>query len=310
MSSDFFMKRDLIFSKFSHISKDRHSSSFSVVKNIKGSFHGHRVCVVAVIHYQEFVCLDHFETSADRLQAFDTSLDLLDGKPVNASYSSCCQCIVDHMDPRCRNKHIKSILAKMNTAGNALESFALDLIRIYISLCIESEKYRFDAIVFTYCRQFIVITIQNNMSFRVHGLKDLCFGFEHTIAVSEIFEMAGSDICDHTGIRSGDLCQSGHLAKITDSHFQNCDLIFISQAENSQRKSQFIIKVSLCLECAVFFFKYRSDHFFCAGLANTSGDPDNRDLKLFQIKFCDILHCLKRRSYLDIWKICILQFSL
>ena len=198
----------------------------------------------------------------------------------------------------------------MNAAGNTFESFALDLVCIYITLCIQPEKYWFNAIVFTYCRQLVIIAIQNNMSFRVHGFKDLCFCFENAIAVSKIFKMAGSDVCDHTRIWSGDLCQSGHLSKITDSHFQNRDLILISQTENSQRKSKFIVKVSLCLECAVFFFEDRSDHFFCAGLANTSGDSDNRNLKLFQIKFCDILHCLKRRFHLNIWKICILQLSL
>ena len=100
--------------------------------------------------------------------------------------------------------------------------------------------------------------------------------------------MTGSDVCDHAGVRSCDLCKSGHLAEITDSHFQDCNFIFITQSENCKRKSKFIVKVSLCFQSAVFLAEYRSDHFLGAGLTYTSGNPNYRNLKLLQIEFRNV----------------------
>ena len=114
--------------------------------------------------------------------------------------------------------------------------------------------------------------------------------------------MAGAYISDHTGLRLRDLRQPCHLSKITDPHFQNRDLIFVTQTENGQRQSQLIIKISLGFQCPVLFFQNISDHFLGAGLTYASGDPHHGDLKLFQIKLRNILHCLKGRFHLDIGK--------
>ena len=122
--------------------------------------------------------------------------------------------------------------------------------------------------------------------------------------------MCKTDVGDYTDIRLADGCKFMHLSEMVNSHLQDSDFMFFGKIEDGKRKSDSVVKVSLCLKNIVFPGKDRGNRLFGAGLANTSGDPDNRDLKLFQIKFCDILHCLKRRSYLDIWKICILQFSL
>ena len=77
-------------------------------------------------------------------------------------------------------------------------------------------------------------------------VKNLCFGFQHTVTVTQIFQMAGSDVGDHTGIRLCDRSQTVHLSKITDSHLQNCDLILFTETKYRQRKSQFVVKVSKC----------------------------------------------------------------
>ena len=148
------------------------------------------------------------------------------------------------------------------------------------------------------------------MSFRIHTFKDFSLCFKYTVTVSKIFQMTGSDVCDHTGIWPCNLCQSAHLSKITDSHFQNSNLIFLSQAKNCEWKSQFVVKIPLCLESAVFLLQNRRDHLFGTGLSHASCNPYNRYLKLFQIKFCDILHSLKGRIYLNIRKISILKFAL
>ena len=122
--------------------------------------------------------------------------------------------------------------------------------------------------------------------------------------------MAGPDIGDHTGLGLRDLRQTRHLPEVADPHFQNRDLVLIPQAENCQWQAQLVIKIPLGLQGSVFLFQHRSDHFLGAGLTHASGDPHHRDLKLFQIKFRDILHRLKRRFHLDIGEIRALQFSL
>ena len=137
-----------------------------------------------------------------------------------------------------------------------------------------------------------------------------CLSTQYTISVSQILQMAGTDIGDYTGIRSGNPCQPGHLSKITDSHFQHCQFILFPQAEHSQGQSQFIVKVSLCFQSAVFLAEYRSDHFLGAGLTYTSGNPNYRDLKLLQIEFRNVLYCLKGGFHHNVWKICTFQHML
>ena len=158
--------------------------------------------------------------------------------------------------------------------------------------------------------QLIIIPVQYNMAARLHGLEDFRLCFENSVSVAKIFQMTGSDICDHAGIRFRDPGKSCHFSKITDAHFQNGNLIVFFQTEYGQRQSEFIIKITLCFESTIFFFQYRCDHFFRAGLANASGNSDYRKLKLLQIKFCNVFYCLQRRCNLNIRIICVRKFSL
>ena len=123
--------------------------------------------------------------------------------------------------------------------------------------------------------------------------------------------MTGTDVCDHTGIRFCNLCQPGHLAKITDSHFQNCDLIFITKAEYCQWKSQLIVEIPLGFQYTVFFLQHRGNHLFCAGLSDTSGDTDYFDIELLPVVLGDPFDCLQRRCNLNVrsCRVCQLFFT-
>ena len=90
------------------------------------------------------------------------------------------------------------------------------------------------------------------MSLRSEEFKNLCLCFQNTISVSQILQMAGTDIRDHAGVRSCNLRKSGHLTEITDPHFQNCNFISITQTENCERQTKFIVKVALCFQSMVF----------------------------------------------------------
>ena len=185
-----------------------------------------------------------------------------------------------------------------DVTAHSFQSTALHIFTGDRSIFSVSKKYRPDTVVFFYCGKLIIITIEYDIF--LHIFKDLCFCFQDTVSVSKIFQMAGSDVCDHAGVRFRDLCKTGHLAEITDSHFQDRNLILATETEYSQRKSQFIVEIPLGFQGAVFLFQDRGDHLFCAGFSNTSCDSHNRNIKLLQIKLRNVLHCLKGRFYLNV----------
>ena len=68
-------------------------------------------------------------------------------------------------------------------------------------------------------------------------VKYLCLSFQYTITISQIFQMTGTNVGDHTGIWLCNRRQTMHLTKIADSHFQNCDLILVTKAEYGEWKT-------------------------------------------------------------------------
>ena len=239
------------------------------------------------------------ESSADRLKTLDTSLDLCCSKSIKSADCSCCQCIGYHMTSRHRDLYMETLLLTVlcqlafdaDITAHSLKSTAFYIFAGNCTVLAVSEKYRLNTVVFFYSGELIIIAVKHDIFF--HILKNLCLGFQNAVSVSKVLQMTGSDVRDHTGIRFRDFCQTGHFPEITDSHFQNCDLIFITKAEHSQRKSQLIVEISLCFEGAVFLFQYRRNDLFCAGFSNASCDSHNRNPQLLQIKFRDILHSLK-----------------
>ena len=310
MLANFLVKRNLILPKLAHVSKDCHSSACAVLQNVQRSFHGHRVGVVAVIHDQETVCLDHMESAADGFQSLNSMADLLQGKSVDSSHCSGCQSIVHHVTSRHWNIGHKGLSSHMNTAGHTFQASAYNFVCINIFIRFHAEEYRLDALIFLNRAKLVVITVQHNVTIFFQVFENLGFCFQDTVSVAQIFQMAGTDVCDHAGIRSCNLCQTGHLTEITDSHFQNCNLILITKTENSEGKSQLIVEISLGFQGTVFLLQNGRDHFLGAGLANASCDSHYRDLKLLQIKFRNVLHCLKGRFHFNVWEICVLQRAL
>ena len=97
--------------------------------------------------------------------------------------------------------------------------------------------------------------------------------------------MAPADIRNDCGLRTCNLRQTVHLAKIIDSHLENRHLILRTQAENGKRQSQLIVEVRICLQHTVFLRQHRRNRLFRACFSNASRDADNRDIKLLHIVF-------------------------
>ena len=65
--------------------------------------------------------------------------------------------------------------------------------------------------------------------------------------------MTMSDVCHHTHIRSGNPAESVHFSEIADPHFQNGNLMLLSDGKHGKRKADLVIKIPLGLVHAVFF---------------------------------------------------------
>ena len=111
--------------------------------------------------------------------------------------------------------------------------------------------------------------------------------------------MCKTDVGDYTDIRLADGCKFMHLSEMVNSHLQDSDFMFFGKIEDGKRKSDSIVKVSLCLKNIVFPGKDRGNRFFGAGLANTSGDADNLDVKLHAVKRCNITKCFFAGFYMN-----------
>ena len=82
------------------------------------------------------------------------------------------------------------------------------------------------------------------MPVRTQKIKNFGFCVQHAVTVSQKFQMALANVCDHACIRLCNLCQPVHFSEMADPHLQHCDLVLVPQPEDSQRKSEIIIKVS------------------------------------------------------------------
>lgn len=115
--------------------------------------------------------------------------------------------------------------------------------------------------IFFYCAKLVIIAVKNDISVRLHRRKDLCFAFR-TPSLSPRFSRWQVPIFVMTQVSGFAILQVWSFRQITDSHFQNCDLILISQSEYSKRKPQLIIKIPLGFQCSVLFLQNRGNNFF------------------------------------------------
>ena len=149
----------------------------------------------------------------------------------------------------------------------------------------KTEINRSSSITGSVAFQLIIIPVEDNRTFRIHVVCHGTLFLQDSVSCSKILKMCISDISDHAHIRAGDLSQWFHISKVADSHLKNCNLMFLTDIEYGQRKSNLIIEVSFCFQYIIFLGKYRCDHFFCACLSNTSSDTYNFDIEGTAIVF-------------------------
>ena len=83
-------------------------------------------------------------------------------------------------------------------------------------------------------------------------MEDLAFGAQDILPAAQISDVGVSDICDHRHVGLRDADQVVNLAQMVHSHLENCDLILRAEAEYRHGKPEMIVKVSCCLERAIF----------------------------------------------------------
>ena len=108
-----------------------------------------------------------------------------------------------------------------------------------------------------------------------------------TLTISKIADLL--DITEKDVIRACYAGKTTHLTKMVDTHFQNSDLMLFIHFKNCNWKPPFIVEVSKCFMYTVFLRQYRSNHFLCACLSDTSCDSDNFNIKLLSVISCKLL---------------------
>ena len=141
-------------------------------------------------------------------------------------------------------------------------------------------------------------------------LKHLCLRVQHTLARTEILQVALTDVRDHTDIRIRDLPEPVHLPEIGNSHLQNRDLMLTLDPEDRQRKTDLVIEILLRLPNLIFPGKDGSDHLLRTRLSDASRYPDHRNPKTSPVIRRNLLHRIRRRRYQNIRKIGILLLLL
>ena len=87
--------------------------------------------------------------------------------------------------------------------------------------------------------------------------------------------MCKTDVGDYTDIRLADGCKFMHLSEMVNSHLQDSDFMFFGKIEDGKRKSDSIVKVSLCLKHFIPLFQNGSYHFLGACFSDTSRNSNH-----------------------------------
>ena len=193
----------------------------------------------------------------------------------------------------------------MNCTGRTAKSKWLYVSCVELAVLSKTEKFRIYAFDRSHITEQIIVSVQKNRTTGLHILDHLRFFLKNPFSCFEKFQMCDTDIRDHTDIRACYTGKTAHLTKVVDTHFQNSNLMLFIHFKNCNWKPPFIVEVSKCFMYTVFLRQYRSNHFLCTCLSDTSCDSDNLNIERITIKLCSIKKCLTSRLYQDIWKICL-----
>ena len=100
VGADACVKLQLVFAQLKHIAEDRNLSALCIHEDIEGGHHGHGACVVAVVHDEHAVVLDHMETAVQSLDFLNAALDLFERKTKLQAHCGACKGVHDHMAAR------------------------------------------------------------------------------------------------------------------------------------------------------------------------------------------------------------------
>ena len=169
------MHLTLIFSKLSHISKNRDLATVCLCQYIQRSFHRNRICIIAVINNKHVTQCDQICTSCNGFCMGDTLTDFLISQSHNTSDTCRCTRIVYIMYSRNRLMNLADFLREMQICIQSAKSFIFNGIcgNLIWQICLFSStvfyiiKYRFYAFYFLYGDQFIIVSVQHDMSVRL-----------------------------------------------------------------------------------------------------------------------------------------------
>ena len=147
----------------------------------------------------------------------------------------------------------------------------------------------------------IIISINNHHTLRLHILDHFRLCPEDPFPAPQIFKMRITDYRKDTNIRLCHLCETGHFLKMRDAHFDHSHIVLWFDTKNSQRHSQFIIKIGFCLQHLKPGIQNGRDHFLRRSLTDASRDTDHRDRQRVPVPSGKFLQCLLNIFHDDHW---------
>ncbi len=100
--------------------------------------------------------------------------------------------------------------------------------------------------------------------------------------------MRHADIGDDADIGACDGGEAAHLSEVIHSHLKDSRLMIFLEPEDGDRKSPFIVEVSLCFVDVVFLRDHGGDHFLCTGLSDAACNAHNFDVEGVPIELGDV----------------------
>ena len=134
------------------------------------------------------------------------------------------------------------------------------------------------------CDILIVLVDKNNMFAIVTQMViQLAFGLDDSFERSETFQMCLTHIRDHTVIRFHDAGQRLDFTRMVRSHLDNSQLMLGSQPQQSQRNTDMVVQIPLCIKHLKPFLQHRSYQFLGSGLSVCTRDTDDTGSQLMPV---------------------------
>src|SRR5581483_1998533 len=182
---------------------------------------------------------------------------LVGGLEAGQRFGNLCRRDASRHGDRCRRQHVMDVMSAQQGAGNRLanaichqikagasSSEQLDVLRAYIGIRRESEKDALALEVAAKLRTVFVVSIQEGGAARSERRNQFEFCTRDAGDGIKILQMNRGYRRNYSVVRMCNSRQGGYLTRMRHPHFDDGDLVFWLQLQQSKRQSKMIVEVA------------------------------------------------------------------